>query len=324
MARPQDSAGPAMRSAGLRTTAAKRADRPEKDPANPPYAIAMFLFPALAIYAAFTALPVARTIWNSVHLIVPNRASEYVGFTHYVELWNDRIFWRAVWNTLTWAFVAPILEVSIAVVLALCLYAKVPFSRFLRIAWFTPVLMSYVVVGILWMWIYNYEWGALNEMLRAFGLESWTRPWLGHPDTALPALIAVTTWMWAGFNMVVILAAMSSLPTEVLEAAELDNCGWFGKLWFVILPLIRPTLLNLLVLSFIGKMKIFDLVWVTTQGNPLWATETVSTYVYKRAFQWSTFDLGYPSTIAVVWFVIVMAGVLALTMLFRQREKLEY
>ncbi|PRY22122.1 carbohydrate ABC transporter membrane protein 1 (CUT1 family) [Aliiruegeria haliotis] len=298
--------------------------RKERDHANPRSAIATFLFPALLIYAAFTALPVMRTIYNSTHLIVPNKPAEWVGFTHYIELWNDNIFWKAVGNTLTWATVAPLMEVSIATILALALYAKVPFSRFLRVAWFTPVLMSYVVVGILWMWIYNYDWGAVNSFLRWIGLDGWAQPWLGHPDTALPALIAVTTWMWTGFNMVVILAAMSSLPSEVLEAAELDNCGWFGKLWFVILPLIRPTLLNLIVLSFIGKMKIFDLVWVTTQGNPLWATETVSTYVYKRAFQWSTFDLGYPSTIAVVWFVIVMAGVLALTRLFRQKDKLEY
>ena len=93
---------------------------------------------------------------------------------------------------------------------------------------------------------------------------------------------------------------------------------------FVILPLVRPTLLNLVVLSFIGKMKIFDLVWITTKGNPLWSTETVSTYVYKRAFEWSTFDLGYPSTIASLWFVIVLATVLALTRALRARDKLEY
>ncbi len=317
MANPQDMSAPPAQ-------AKPKPAEGERDHANPPSAIAMFLLPALLVYAAFTALPVGRTLYNSTHLVVPNRPAEWVGFTHYAELWSDTIFWKAVWNTLTWSAVAPVMEVAIATLLALALYAKVPFARFLRVAWFTPVLMSYVVVGILWMWIYNYDWGALNSLLRAVGLESWAQPWLGHPDTALPSLIVVTTWMWTGFNMVVILAAMSSLPTEVLEAAELDNCGWFAKLWFVILPLIRPTLLNLVVLSFIGKMKIFDLVWVTTQGNPLWATETVSTYVYKRAFQWSTFDLGYPSTIAVVWFFIVMAGVLGLTMLFRQREKLEY
>jgi multiple sugar transport system permease protein/raffinose/stachyose/melibiose transport system permease protein len=83
-------------------------------------------------------------------------------------------------------------------------------------------------------------------------------------------------------------------------------------------------LLNLVVLSLIGKMKIFDLVWITTKGNPLWSTETVSTYVYKRAFEWTTFDLGYPSAIASLWFVIVLATVLGLTRLFRLRDKLEY
>jgi multiple sugar transport system permease protein/raffinose/stachyose/melibiose transport system permease protein len=124
--------------------------------------------------------------------------------------------------------------------------------------------------------------------------------------------------------MVVLLAALHSLPGEVIEAAELDNCGWWGKLVYVIVPLTKGTLLNLLVLSFIGKMKIFDLVWITTKGGPLWSTETVSTYVYKRAFEWNTFDLGYPSAIAAVWFVIVICAVLGLSWLLRSREKLEF
>ena len=161
-------------------------------------------------------------------------------------------------------------------------------------------------------------------LLRRAGLEVWTHPWVGTTQTALPALILVTTWMWTGFNMVVLLAALHSLPSEVIEAAELDRCGWGAKLWHVIMPLVRPTILNLLVLSFVGKMKIFDLVWIATKGGPLWSTETVSTYTYKRAFEWSTFDLGYPSTIATVWFVIVMAGVGGLTWAMRQRQRLEY
>ena len=144
------------------------------------------------------------------------------------------------------------------------------------------------------------------------------------PSTALWALIFVDAWKWAGFHMVVCLAALHSLPREVIEAAELDNCGWFEKLIFVMVPMIRSTLLSLLILSFIGKMKIFDLVWITTKGGPLWSTETVSTYVYKRAFEWSTFDLGYPSAIASVWFFAVLAAVLMLTRLLRQRDRLEY
>lgn len=287
--------------------------------------VATFLLPALTVYVAFTAYPVVKTIYNSFHKVLPGKEDEFIGWQNYlVLLTSDDIFWRAVRNTLTWAGISPFLEVTIALVLALALYARVPGARFFRIAWFTPVLMSYVVVGILWVWIYNYDWGAANALLRAVGLGAWAKAWLGDPNTALGSLIFVTTWMWAGFNMVVLLAALHSLPSEILEAAELDNCGWGRKLVFVIIPMIRPTILNLLVLSFVGKMKIFDLVWISTKGTPLWRTETVSTYVYKRAFEWNTFDLGYPSTIATIWFAIVLAGVLLLTWLFRQRDRLEY
>jgi len=297
---------------------------PPDDGLRRPWAtIIVFLLPALTFYTALTAYPALRTIWNSFHRVLPLR-EEFVGLANYAELARDEIFWRAVLNTIIWASTSPLIEVTIALLLALALYARVPGARFFRIAWFTPVLMSYVVVGILWLWIYNYDWGPVNVALRALGLDALARPWLGDPATALPALIFVTSWMWVGFNMVVLLAALHSLPREVIEAAELDNCGWGGKLVFVILPLVRATVLNLIVLSFIGKMKIFDLVWITTKGNPLWATETVSTYVYKRAFEWTTFDLGYPSTIAAVWFVIVLALVLGLTWSFRQRGKLEY
>ena len=295
----------------------------ESDLRRPWGAIIAFLLPALTFYVALTAYPAIRTLWNSFHEVLPRRES-FIGLENYAELVVDEIFWTAVKNTFLWASVSPVVEITIALLLALALYAKVPGARFFRVAWFTPVLMSYIVVGILWMWIYNYDWGPLNVALRWIGLDSWAQPWLGQPETALPALILVTSWMWVGFNMVVLLAALHSLPREVIEAAELDNCGWGGKLVFIILPLVRATILNLIVLSFIGKMKIFDLVWITTKGNPLWSTETVSTYVYKRAFEWTTFDLGYPSTIATVWFVIVLAAVLGLTRVFRLNDKLEY
>jgi len=294
------------------------------DLSRPIGAIVSFLFPAMIVYVAFTAYPVLRTLYNSFHQVLPGRPSVFIGSENYLNLISDEFFWQAVRNTLVWACTAPLLEQILAIFLALALYAKIPGARFFRIVWFTPVLMSFVVVGIIWMWIFNYDWGAVNVILRALGLDSWVRSWLGDPSTALPSLIFVTTWMWTGFNMVVLLAALHSLPSEVLEAAELDNCSWMKKLWFVIVPLIRPTILNLIVLSFVGKMKVFDLVWIMTKGGPLWSTETVSTYVYKRAFEWNTFDLGYPCSIASVWFIIVLAGVLLLTFLFRQRGKLEY
>jgi multiple sugar transport system permease protein/raffinose/stachyose/melibiose transport system permease protein len=299
--------------------------RTERDPGAPSWATLMaFLAPALIVYAGLTAWPVIRTFIDSVYDLENVDAPRFIGLAHFAAIWADETFLRAIRNTLIWSFVAPILDVVTGLLLALCLYAGVPFARFLRIAWFTPVLLSYVVVSILWLWIYNYDWGALNIGLRALGLGEWARPWLGESNTALAALMVTHAWKWAGFNMVVCLAALHALPKEVIEAAELDHCGWWGKLRHVIVPLMRPTLLNLYILAFIGKMKVFDLVWIMTQGGPMWSTETVSTYVYKRAFAWNTFDLGYPSAIAVVWFLVVLAAAALLHWAFRQREKLEY
>jgi ABC-type sugar transport system permease subunit len=293
--------------------------------ANPWGVIMAFLAPAMFFYLCFTAYPILKTFANSFYLIKPNQADEFVGLANYIELLTaDSIFDKALVNTLIWAIVAPVVDVTLGLLLATCLYTGIPLSRFFRVAWFSPVLISYVVVGVIWMWIYNYDWGVVNGLLRWLGLNSWASVWLGHPDTALWAVILVDAWKWVGFHMVVCLAALHSLPREVIEASELDNCGWVAKLIYVKIPMIRTTLVTLLILAFIGKMKIFDLVWIMTKGGPLWATETLSTYTYKRAFEWSTFDLGYPSAIGVVSFVLVMVLVLGMSWLSRRRERLEF
>lgn len=287
--------------------------------------LALFLAPAVLIFAGFTAWPVLRTFYNAFFLVGSGGASGFVGlgnFTH--ALTADPVFWTAVRNTAIFTLVGTPLDVFGGLLLALCLFAGVPFSRSLRVVWFLPVLMSYVVVGIIWVWIYTFDWGALNTVLRAIGLGALAHAWISDPSTALWAVMGAHLWKWLGFNMIVFLAALHALPADVLGAAELDNCGWMAKSFYIIIPMLRLTLVNLLVLSFIGKMMIFDLVWIMTQGGPLWSTETVSTYVYKRAFDWNTFDLGYPSAIAVLWFAIIIAFVILISWVFRQRERLEF
>ena len=289
-----------------------------------PAVIAIFLGPAILIFLAFTVYPALRTFYNSVHSLAP-QGTTYVGTSHFSEiLLRDPVFWRAVWNTAIFTVFGTILDVAGGLLLALCLYTRVPFARLLRVIWFTPVLMSYVVVGIIWVWLYDYDWGLINHILRAVGLGALERSWLGDPSTALWAVLVTHLWKWLGFNMIICLAALYALPEEILGAAELDACGWFEKLIYIIIPMLRPTLLNLLILSFIGKMMLFDLVWIMTGGGPLWATETVSTYVYKRAFDWNTFDLGYPSAIAVLWSLMIIAFVVLMRQLLRQRDRLEF
>lgn len=290
-----------------------------------PATLALFLAPALLLYAGFMVYPVLRTFYNSVHTIKPQGVQEFVGLANFRELMStDLVFWKAVGNTAIFAVIATVADVLGGLLIALCLFSRPPFAKLLRVVWFTPVLMSYVVVGVIWVWIYDYDWGLANSVLRWIGLGAWEQSWIGDPRTALGSVMVTHIWKWLGFNMIIFLAALSALPSEVLGAAELDNCGWFAKLVYVIVPMLRPTIVNLTVLSFIGKMMIFDLVWIMTEGGPLWSTETVSTYVYKRAFDWNTFDLGYPSAIAVLWFLIIMIFVVLMTRVFRQRDKLEF
>jgi len=284
-----------------------------------------FLAPALVVYAGFTVYPVLRTFYNAFHTITPRSVVEFAGLANFTTLlFADPVFWKAVINTALFTAVATAIDVVGGLLLALCLFARAPLAPLLRVVWFTPVLMSYVVVGILWVWIFDYDWGLANATLRFLGLGAWEQSWLGQPSTALWSVLAAHEWKWLGFNMIVFLAALHALPSEVLGAAELDNCGWFAKLVYVIAPMLKRTIVNLTVLSFIGKMMVFDLIWVMTGGGPLWSTETVSTYVYKRAFEWNTFDLGYPSAIAVLWFVIILAFVALMTRLLRPRDRLEF
>jgi len=291
----------------------------------PARTILLFLAPALVVYAGFTIYPVLRTFYNSVHTIGPHNLQTFVGLDNFVALvTQDRVFWKAVANTTIFTVVGTVADVLGGLLLALCLFAKVPLARAMRVIWFTPVLMSYVIVGIIWVWLYDYDWGLVNLVLGWLGLESLQHSWLGDPATALWAVVVTHLWKWLGFNMIIFLAALHALPEEVLGAAELDNCGWFAKLVYIIIPMLRPTVVNLLVLSFIGKMMMFDLVWIMTAGGPLWSTETVSTYVYKRAFNWNTFDLGYPSAIAVLWFFMILLFVTLMTRLLRQRDRVEF
>jgi len=300
-----------------------RAPRPRR----PWGSIAMFLCPALFFYFAFIIYPVLVTFFNSFHILRQDLGLTYqfVGLQHFKEiLGSDEVFWKAATNSLTWGIVAPIVDMPLALTLALLLHAKVPFARVFRTVWFTPLLMSYPVVGVIWLWVYNYDWGMANLVLRAIGLGRYAEAWLANPVTALPALILVTTWMFTGFHMVVLLTALHTIPQEYLEAAWVDGADRWQRTFHIVIPLLRPTLVNLAILDFIGKMKQFALVWVMTRGGPMRGTETVATYVIKRAFEWRTLDLGYPSAIAVIWFVIIFGLSYGLTRFLQRREALEF
>lgn len=275
-------------------------------------AIALFIAPVMIYYAIFILYPIVATFYYSFHSLAPEGGklvAHFVGLKNFAELLADDIFIRSVNNTIIWAVAGPILEMVTATTLAFIVYSNVPLHRLYRTAWFAPMLVSGVIVGLVFKWIFNYDWGLLNVGLRAVGLNDLALNWLGRRDTPLWVVIFVHYWATFGYSFVLMIAGLSAIPGELIEAARIDGASTVQVSIKVLLPMLMPTFITVLILSFIGKMRAFHIVWVLTGGGPMHFSETVATYVQKRAFGWSTLDLGYPSAMAVVWFGVVIVGV---------------
>jgi len=288
-------------------------------------AILLFIGPALIYYTIFILYPILSTLYYSVHTVEPlggKLVTTFVGLQNFVELFADEIFILSVQNTVKWAIIGPALEMTLATVLAFVVYFGVPLHRLYRTAWFTPMLVSGVIVGLVFKWIFNYDWGLINVALRTAGLNDLALNWLGRRDTPLMAVILVQLWSTFGYSFILLLAGLSAIPEELIEAARIDGAATPQAAWHILLPMLMPTFVTVLILSFMGKMRAFQIVWVLTNGGPMHFSETVATYVQKRAFGWNTLDLGYPSAMAVVWFGVVMLSVGLINRWMRSRIKI--
>lgn len=272
-------------------------------------ATVVLLLPVIVFFLLFIARPLLTSIcyaFMEVKVVRGGVETTFVGLSNFKAILQDEVFKKAAGNTIIWAIASPLLEIPLGLLLALVLKTRLKGYRFFRAAWFAPVLMPQVAVGIVWAWLLNSEWGLVNELLSAIGLENLTRAWLGNPDTALGSLIFITTWIWTGFNMVLMTTAISTVSDDILEAATIDGASYWKTVVRIVLPMIWPMIVNALILCFIGKMKVYDLIYVTTKGGPAWATETVATYTVERAFNWSFIERGYPSAMATLWFAVIL------------------
>jgi len=293
-----------------------------KSKRRPWLAIALFIGPAILFYTIFVVYPLLATIWYSFHTISAGGGqvnTTFVGLKNYIDLIDDSTFFLAVRNTLLWGIVGPVLEMVLATVLAFLVYFRVPLWRFYRVAWFTPILVSGVIIGIVFRWVFNVDWGLINVALRAVGLNALALNWLGRLDTPIWVVIFVHLWATFGFSFVLLLAGLSAIPHELVEAAYIDGANRARTIRHVMLPLLRPTLLTVLILSFLGKMHAFNVVWSLTNGGPLHYSETVATYMQKRAFSYTSLDLGYPAAMGVVWFGVTVVGVAIILQRMRRR-----
>ena len=281
-----------------------------------------FLLPALLLYAVFVIFPYARSIYISLTKwrgLTPT--PEFIGLENFRELLTDNFFWNAVGNNAVYLIFIPAVTISIALYLAFLLtHGKARFSRFYRITFFFPQVMSLVAIGVLWSFIYHPTIGILNSIAGAFGA-SGPIAWLGNPDLALPAVGVVVIWQAVGFYMVLFIAGMESIPVSYYEAATIDGASRWDLFWRITLPLLWDTIRTALVFLAIGAIDMFAITQTMTQGGPNRATDVLATYVYDQAFRQSQF--GYATAVAVAMFAIAFVLSL-LTMRATQRESLEY
>ena len=265
-----------------------------------------FTAPALVILAAFLLYPIAYSLWLSLHEwdgYTP-RWNAFVGVENYRALAGDEVFWRATLNSVVFVVVRTPLEVGLGFLLALLLNRRLPARSLLRTLFFVPVVMSLIVVTLIFQRVYEPNTGLLNTFLHGVGLGAWAHPWLGDPATALPAVIAVSVWKNVGFSLVILLAGLQGLPQDVLEAARVDGANAWQLTRRVITPLMRPILALTALLSIIGGLKVFDLVFIMTRGGPTYSTEVLATMLYREAFELN--HMGTASAIGVILVVVVL------------------
>ncbi|MDI5975659.1 carbohydrate ABC transporter permease [Amycolatopsis magusensis] len=270
---------------------------------GPPTAPWWFLAPALAFFVFVVVVPsvqgagYAFTDWDGI-----TPAPDFAGLDNFRTLLDDETARLALVNTLLAAVGITVAQNVIGLLLALGVHARIRSRTVLRVFFFAPAVITPVVTAYLWKYLYAPE-GAINALFAALGLGSWQQDWLGDPDLALWSVVAVVIWQFAGYSMVIFLAGLQSIPQEVHEAAALDGAGALGRFWHVTRPMLAPAMTINLMLSVIGGLKLFDQVWVMTQGGPGGATDTLSTVIYRQAFQFN--DFAYSIALALVLTVLV-------------------
>ena len=267
-----------------------------------------FVVPALVVYAFVVLVPTARGAWfafTSWDGISP--VKEFVGLDNFRAVLDDEAARAAIKQTILIAVGITVIQNGVGLLLALGVSSAIKSRNILRVFLFAPAVLTPVVIAFLWQYMYAPD-GAINSLLGAAGLDALQQDWLGNPSITLWAVVAVVVWQYAGYSMVIFLAGLQSIPTELYEAASVDGAGSVKRFWYVIRPLLAPAITINLMLSIIGGLKLFDQVWVMTGGGPGHATETLSTLIYKDAFQFNQF--GYSAALALVLtaFVAIVSG----------------
>jgi multiple sugar transport system permease protein len=285
--------------AGIGLSLVRIADRPlDADQAVRAWA---FLSPSFLHLLVFSVGPILFALWLSFHkwnLLEPTRP--FVGLDNYRELAGDADFWRAIRNTAVYVLFVPV-GMAVALALALFVNRRIPGVHVMRTIFFLPYITSFVAISLVWRWMFQPDVGLFNNLLGRVGIPP--QPWLSSPSSALPSLMLMSVWMYAGYMMVIFLAGLQNIPESLYESAKIDGAGPWRRFLHITLPMLRPTLLFILVTMIIFMFQVFTAVYVMTEGGPLHATDVIVYHVYRAA--WEYLRMGYASAMAWVLFAIV-------------------
>jgi ABC-type sugar transport system permease subunit len=274
----------------------------------------------LAIYTIIVIIPLfssfyySFTDWNGFR-----QEPNWIGLANFDKIFKDKLFINAIENTVIWMAAAVILPVGGGLSLALLLHEGVWGANFYKSLFYLPICLSLAVIGQVWIWIYQPDWGLINTVLRGLNLDKLAIAWLANSKTALGSVIIAWSWQQIGLAMVIFLAGLTSIPSELTEAAEIDGASYMQSLRHVVVPLLSPATVVVVALSIINSLKSFDVVYMMTKGGPFHTTDTLAMFMYNESFQ--KYYMGYGSAIAVVLFLIAMV---IIVFYFRQVRKLEH
>lgn len=271
-----------------------------------------FVAPALSLILLFFFLPVAAALLLSftdfdIYALGNPDYLRFIGLRNYFELIHNPLFWKALWNTFYFVLVGGPLSVLVSLGAALLINSKlVRFKSLFRTVFFLPVVTTLVAVAVVWRYLYHPSYGLLNYALGLVGIDP--IDWLGDPDWAMPAIILMAVWKNFGFNMIIFLAGLQSIPESLYEAARIDGAGRWHQFIHVTVPMLAPTFLFVGILTLIGYFQLFAEPYVMTQGGPSNSTLSVVLLMYEQGFRW--WNMGYAAAVAFVLFAFILAATL--------------
>lgn len=271
--------------------------------------IVLGLVPSLVLFLAFVIIPIFWSAYYGFFEWTGIGAAKYIGMANYLEVLKDHIFWRALKNNLIIVSASVFGQVPIALILAMLLLKNTAFQRFVRSAVFMPMVLSSVVIGLIWGYIYHPQIGVVNYILDHIGLGSWKKQWLADSKINMYSVSVPVIWAYIGPYLIMFIAAIQNISSEINDAAKIDGAIGYRKLFSVTMPMIWDTIKVAIILCISGSLKSFDLIYVMTGGGPAQSTELLATYMYNNTFNIFRYGFGSAiSTLIIIISLILIAG----------------